>query len=89
MENLSWDIDQARKQGVVCCFLATPSTKAVPMVGTEDVGRVGAELLDARTGVGSKSSNSRVPDWVTQNENRIGTHERRLRRPVRPEAVPP
>src|SRR5258705_2261731 len=44
MENLSWDIAQARDQGVISSFLQ-PLDKAMPMVATADVGRVAAELL--------------------------------------------
>ena len=44
MENLSWDVAQARDQGVISCFLQ-PLDKAMPMVATADVGRVAAELL--------------------------------------------
>ena len=44
IENLSWDIAQARDQGVISCFLQ-PLDKAMPMVATADVGRVAAELL--------------------------------------------
>ncbi len=84
MENLSWDIDQAREQGVVSCFLQ-PLDKAIPMVATADVGRVAAELL-------LQDSGKRVvelagPDWVTQNE--IASElAKALHRPVRAQAVP-
>ncbi len=44
MDNLAWDIEQAREQGVLSCFLQ-PLDKAIPMVATLDVGRVAAELL--------------------------------------------
>jgi uncharacterized protein YbjT (DUF2867 family) len=44
MENLSWDIDQAREQGIVSCFLQ-PLDTLMPMVATADVGRVAADLL--------------------------------------------
>ena len=44
LENLSWDIDQARSEGVLSSYLQ-PLDRAIPMVATEDVGRVAAELL--------------------------------------------
>jgi len=44
LENLAWDIAQAREQGVLSSYLQ-PLERAVPMVATADVGRVGAELL--------------------------------------------
>jgi len=85
MENVSWDIDQAREQGVVSCFLQ-PLDKAVPMVATADVGRVGAELLLQDWG-GKRVVELEGPDWVTPNE--IASElTKALRRPVRAEAVP-
>lgn len=44
MENASWDIQAARTTGVVPSFLQ-PLDRPIPMVATEDVGRVGAALL--------------------------------------------
>ena len=44
MENAAWDVAPARATGVIPSFLY-PSDKPVPMVATEDVGRVAAELL--------------------------------------------
>jgi uncharacterized protein YbjT (DUF2867 family) len=44
LENLRWDIAQARKQGVLSSYLQ-PLERAVPMVATADVGSVAAELL--------------------------------------------
>jgi len=85
MENVSWDIAQAREQGVISCFLQ-PLDKAMPMVATSDVGRVAAELLlqDWR---GTRVVELEGPDWVTQNE--IASElTKALHRPVRAEAVP-
>jgi NAD(P)H dehydrogenase (quinone) len=45
MENFTWDIAPARNTGVVSSFLQ-PLDRHFPMVATEDVGRVGAELLE-------------------------------------------
>jgi NAD(P)H dehydrogenase (quinone) len=44
MENYAWDIPAARDKGVVPSFLQ-PLDRKIPMVATEDVGRVAAELL--------------------------------------------
>ena len=44
MENAAWDVAPARATGVIPSFLY-PLDKPVPMVATEDVGRVAAELL--------------------------------------------
>jgi uncharacterized protein YbjT (DUF2867 family) len=44
MENAAWDVAPARTTGVVPSFLY-PLDKPVPMVATEDIGRVAAELL--------------------------------------------
>jgi uncharacterized protein YbjT (DUF2867 family) len=50
MDNFAWDIAPARTTGVVPSFLQ-PLYRHFPMVATEDVGRVAAELLqDDRTG---------------------------------------
>jgi NAD(P)H dehydrogenase (quinone) len=45
MENFAWDIAPARNTGVVSSFLQ-PLDRHFPMVATEDVGRVAAELLE-------------------------------------------
>jgi uncharacterized protein YbjT (DUF2867 family) len=44
MENALWDVGSARDEGVVRSFLQ-PADKAFPMVATQDVGRIAAELL--------------------------------------------
>ncbi|QGW80394.1 NmrA family NAD(P)-binding protein [Variovorax paradoxus] len=44
MENATWDVAPARTTGVIPSFLY-PLDKPVPMVATEDIGRVAAELL--------------------------------------------
>ena len=44
MENVAWDVAPARTTGVIPSFLY-PLDKPVPMVATEDIGRVAAELL--------------------------------------------
>ncbi len=50
MENAAWDLPPARDTGVIPSFLQ-PLDRKIPMVGTADVGRVAAELLqDSRKG---------------------------------------
>jgi len=44
MENARWDVDSARKDGVIRSFLQ-PLERAIPMVATADVGRTAASLL--------------------------------------------
>lgn len=44
MENAAWDVASAHTTGVIPSFLY-PLDKPVPMVATEDIGRVAAELL--------------------------------------------
>jgi len=44
MENASSDVDAARTEGVIQSYLQ-PLERPVPMVATEDIGRVAAELL--------------------------------------------
>jgi uncharacterized protein YbjT (DUF2867 family) len=85
MENLSWDIEQARAQGVIHSFLQ-PTDKAMPMVATADVGRVAAELL-LQDWAGKRIVELEGPQRVTQDEIAAElTHA--LHRPVRAEAVP-
>jgi uncharacterized protein YbjT (DUF2867 family) len=85
MENLTWDIAQARQQGVVSSFLQ-PLDRAVPMVATADVGRVAAELLQ------QARSDRRVvelegPEWVSPDDL-ASELSKALHRPVHAEAVP-
>ena len=85
MENLGWDVDQARHQGVLSCFLQ-PVDKAMPMVATADVGRVAAELL-LQDWTGKRVVELEGPERVSQDE--IATElSKALHRPVRAEAVP-
>jgi NAD(P)H dehydrogenase (quinone) len=85
MENLSWDVAQARDQGVLSSFLQ-PLDKAMPMVATADVGRVAAELL-LQDWIGKRVVELEGPEWVTQN-GIAAELSKALHRPVRAEAVP-
>ena len=85
MENSSWDLAPAREQGVIPSFLQ-PLDKPVPMVGTADIGRVAAELLQGNWN-GHRVVELEGPERVTPNKIAT-TFARLLGRPVRMEAVP-
>lgn len=85
MENLGWDIEPAREQGVLSSFLQ-PLDRAIPMVATEDVGRVAAELL-MEEWTGKRIVELEGPAPVSPNEI-AATLALALQRPVRAEAVP-
>jgi NAD(P)H dehydrogenase (quinone) len=84
MENSAWDVQSARDEGVIHSFLQ-PLDKAIPMVATEDVGRVAARMLreDWRgKRVVELEGPARVsPDDIAQAFSRI------LGRPVHAQAV--
>jgi len=85
MENSSWDVAPARENGVIPSFLQ-PLDKPVPMVATDDIGRLASELLqDAWTG--RKVVELEGPHRVTPNEI-AATFADLFRQPVRIEAVP-
>ncbi len=44
MENIAWDLEPARRDGVIDSFLA-PLDRAIPMVATADIGRTVAAVL--------------------------------------------
>ncbi len=85
MENLSWDVAQARDQGVLSSFLQ-PLDKAVPMVATADVGRVAAELL-LQDWNGKRVVELEGPERVSQN-GIAAELSKALHRSVRAETVP-
>ena len=66
MENSSWDVAPARENGVIPSFLQ-PLDKPVPMVATDDIGRVAAELLQ-ETWTGRRVVELEGPHRVTPNE---------------------
>src|SRR3954452_2969980 len=85
MENCRWDVAPAREPGVIPSFLQ-PLDKPVPMVATEDIGRVAAGLL--REGwSGRRAVELEGPQRVTPNEI-AAVFTRLIGRPVRMEAVP-
>jgi uncharacterized protein YbjT (DUF2867 family) len=85
MENLSWDVAQARDEGVISSFLQ-PLDKAMPMVATADVGRVAAELL-LQDWTGKRVVELEGPERVSQN-GIAAELSKALHRPVRAGAVP-
>jgi uncharacterized protein YbjT (DUF2867 family) len=85
MENLSWDVAQARDHGVISCFLQ-PLDKTMPMVATADVGRVAAELL-LQDWSGKRVVELEGPQWVSQ-DGIAAELSKALHRPVRAQAVP-
>jgi NAD(P)H dehydrogenase (quinone) len=66
MENSSWDVAPAVKNGVLPSFLQ-PLDKPVPMVATADIGRVAAELIQT-TWSGRKVVELEGPHRVTPEE---------------------
>jgi NAD(P)H dehydrogenase (quinone) len=85
MDNVSWDVPQARDQGVISSFLQ-PLDKAIPMVATADVGRVAAELL-LQGWSGKRVVELEGPERVSQN-GIAAELSKALHRSVRAEAVP-
>lgn len=85
MENFGWDVAPARDKGVISSFLQ-PLDKPVPMVATEDIGRLAAELLQ-QTWTGHRVVELEGPKRVTPNEV-AATFAELLGKPVRMEVVP-
>jgi len=85
LENLRWDIAQAREQGLLSSYLQ-PLDRAVPMVATADVGRVAAELL-LHEGELPRVVELEGPQRLTQHDIAAALTQV-LGRPVHAEAVP-
>jgi uncharacterized protein YbjT (DUF2867 family) len=85
MENSSWDVAPAREQGVIPSFLQ-PLDRPLPMVGTADIGKVAAELLQDPW-KGHRVVELEGPERVSPNKIAT-TFTRLLGRPVRMEVVP-
>ena len=84
MENAEWDIDSARS-GLIRSHLQ-PLDRAVPMVSTDDVGRVAAELLQERW-EGKRIVELEGPQRVSPNAL-AAAFAKALGTPVRAEIVP-
>jgi len=85
MENSSWDVAPAMRQGVIPSFLQ-PLDRPVPMVATADIGKVAAGLLQVAWN-GRRVIELEGPHRVTPNEI-AATFAKLLDRSVRMEAVP-
>jgi uncharacterized protein YbjT (DUF2867 family) len=85
MENSSWDVAPAARNGVFPSFLQ-PLGKPVPMVSTTDIGRVAAELIQT-TWNGRSVVELEGPHRVTPEEIAAAFADL-LGRPVRADAVP-
>jgi NAD(P)H dehydrogenase (quinone) len=85
MENASWDVAPAMESGVIPSFLQ-PLDKPVPMVATEDIGRVAAELIqepvDGHRVVELESAERITPNQIAQVFSSL------LGRTVKMEVVP-
>jgi uncharacterized protein YbjT (DUF2867 family) len=85
LENLRWDITQAREQGVLSSYLQ-PLERAVPMVATADVGSVAAELL-VQEGEAPRIVELEGPERLAQHAIAAALSQV-LGRPVHAEVVP-
>jgi uncharacterized protein YbjT (DUF2867 family) len=85
MENFAWDVAPAREKGVIPSFLY-PLDKVFPMVATEDIGRVAAELLE-ETWKGVRVVELEGPRRVSPNDV-AATFTKLLGKPVRMELAP-
>jgi uncharacterized protein YbjT (DUF2867 family) len=84
-ENAAWDVQPARESGTIASFLQ-PLDKPVPMVATEDIGRVAAQLLQ-ETWDGARVVELEGPRRVTPNEI-AAAFAQVLGQPVRAHGVP-
>jgi uncharacterized protein YbjT (DUF2867 family) len=85
MENATWDLAPALDAGVIPSFLQ-PLDRPIPMVGTADVGRVAAELLQ-ESGNGHRAVELEGPRRISPNDIAAG-YAHLLGRAVSPKAVP-
>jgi NAD(P)H dehydrogenase (quinone) len=85
MENFAWDVASARDEGVIASFLQ-PLDRAIPMVATDDIGRLAAKLIQ------EPWEGIRIVEF--EGDRRYSPNDaaaafsRILGRPVRAEAVP-
>jgi uncharacterized protein YbjT (DUF2867 family) len=85
IENCKWDIAPARETGVAASFLQ-PLDKLVPMVATEDIGRVAAALL-RESWTGRREIELEGPRRISPNDLAHALSAA-LGRPVRMEVAP-
>jgi uncharacterized protein YbjT (DUF2867 family) len=84
IENAAWDVGSARETGIISSFLQ-PLDKRFPMVAVEDVGALGATLLQ-QDWTGRRIVELEGPARLTPNEL-VATFAKILGRPVEPRAV--
>ncbi|RDS86681.1 NmrA family NAD(P)-binding protein [Dyella psychrodurans] len=85
LDNLQWDVESAQRDGVIHSFLQ-PVDATFPMVSTEDVGRVAAELIQEQW-AGTRIVELEGPRRVSANDI-AAAFTRILGRTVRTEVVP-
>jgi uncharacterized protein YbjT (DUF2867 family) len=85
MENCAWDVASARDEGIVHAFLQ-PLDHAIPMVATQDIGRLAARLLQ-EDWEGRRVVELEGPQRVSSNDI-AAAFARVLGKPVRAQAVP-
>lgn len=85
MENALWDIPSARDEGLLRSFLQ-PADKPLPMVATQDVGRLAAALLQENW-MGTRVVELEGPVRVSPDDL-ARAFAAALERPVKVEAVP-
>jgi len=85
LDNLQWDVESARRDGVIHTFLQ-PANASFPMISTEDIGRIAAELIQERW-TGTRIVEIEGPHRVSPNDI-AAAFGRVLGRSVRAEVVP-
>jgi len=85
MENAAWDVSSAVEDGVIHSFLQ-PLHKAFPMVSTDDVGRVAADLLQEQW-AGERIVNLEGPERIAPAAI-AASFSKLLEKPVSAEVVP-
>ena len=85
MENCAWDVDAARNEGIVRSFLQ-PLDRAIPMIATDDIGRLAAKLLQ-EDWAGARVVELEGPQRVSP-EDIAAAFSQVLGKPVRAQAVP-
>lgn len=85
MENFAWDVESAKREGVIASFLQ-PLERAIPMIATADVGRVATELLQENW-AGNRIVELQASTRISPIDA-ADTFSKILGRPVRAQAVP-
>jgi len=85
MENFAWDVESAKREGVIASFLQ-PLERTIPMIATADVGRVATELLQENW-AGNRIVELQASTRISPIDA-ADTFSKILGRPVRAQAVP-